>query len=279
MLCTLRRLVRTPIRALQLVFLLLLAVPLLYLAQFRLYNHYKRPLHPIDSNERPRPRMGEWVQSACQVPRLDPWDPSIRQYLEPPSRMPCVAVQPDLLQLVQGRFQFNDAWLINGSASDGLQAKPNCIFRCFGKQDGSDHQLAYGQYSPLSNGTQPGCEFSEVQCSQPTYWSVFNQILPVLNNATDGTDDEKPPDVLLFVIDSVSASHWRRSLPKLYRVLTEEYGSFVFRGFTKVGENSFPNGLAFLAGESHGSPRGRFPCWSSGSVNYSSPFRNLFSWL
>lgn len=59
---------------------------------------------------------------------------------------------------------------------------------------------------------------------------------------------QKKPNVLLFVIDSMSNSNWRRNLPKTLKFLKDKYRSIIFKSFVKVGDNSFPNAVSFLTG-------------------------------
>ncbi|KAF8374247.1 hypothetical protein PRIPAC_80676 [Pristionchus pacificus] len=60
--------------------------------------------------------------------------------------------------------------------------------------------------------------------------------------------DEKP-SVFIFVLDSVANSQARRSLPKTISLLHHEFDAVNLRHVNKVGENSHPNGIAFLIGK------------------------------
>jgi hypothetical protein len=55
-------------------------------------------------------------------------------------------------------------------------------------------------------------------------------------------------NVIILVFDSVSASNFRRYLPKSHDVLQRVYNATVFEGMMKVGDNSLPNAVAFFAG-------------------------------
>lgn len=84
------------------------------------------------------------------------------------------------------------------------------------------------------------------------YYNVHNQIIiptkekNYLNNKKDLL--KQPPNILIFVIDSMSYSNWQRTLPKTLNLLKNKYKSFIFKLFNKVYDNSFPNALAFLTG-------------------------------
>nr|XP_037270334.1 uncharacterized protein LOC119161939 [Rhipicephalus microplus] len=54
--------------------------------------------------------------------------------------------------------------------------------------------------------------------------------------------------VLLLGLDSMSYLHAERHLPETIRFVREELGAFELRGYTKVGENSYPNQRALVTG-------------------------------
>ncbi|GMS80422.1 hypothetical protein PENTCL1PPCAC_2597, partial [Pristionchus entomophagus] len=60
--------------------------------------------------------------------------------------------------------------------------------------------------------------------------------------------DEKP-SLFIFVFDSVANSQALRSLPKTISLLEHEFDAVNLRHVNKVGENSHPNGIAFLIGK------------------------------
>ncbi|GMT10812.1 hypothetical protein PFISCL1PPCAC_2109, partial [Pristionchus fissidentatus] len=60
---------------------------------------------------------------------------------------------------------------------------------------------------------------------------------------------EERPSVFIFVFDSVANSQALRSLPKTVSLLEHEFESVNLRHVNKAGENSHPNGIAFLIGK------------------------------
>jgi hypothetical protein len=70
-----------------------------------------------------------------------------------------------------------------------------------------------------------------------------------LKNIGYETDDKL--SVLFFGLDSASRSHALRKLPKSYKYMKETLGAFDFRGYMKVGLNSFPNVIPMLTGVEH----------------------------
>lgn len=56
--------------------------------------------------------------------------------------------------------------------------------------------------------------------------------------------------VAVIGIDSISRLNFMRQMVNSYRYITEEMDGDVMHGFTKVGENTFPNVIPMLTGRS-----------------------------
>lgn len=54
--------------------------------------------------------------------------------------------------------------------------------------------------------------------------------------------------VAVIGIDSISRLNFMRQMVKSYHFITEELNGDVMYGFTKVGENTFPNVIPMLTG-------------------------------
>jgi hypothetical protein len=58
---------------------------------------------------------------------------------------------------------------------------------------------------------------------------------------------ERPPNVIMIGMDSTSRLNFRRSMFKTRQIL-EQIGAHEMLGYTKVGENTYPNTIPFLTG-------------------------------
>lgn len=181
---------------------------------------------------------------------IDPFDETIKKYIIPVSPLICKRLQPELTRLVDGQLLIDlDELVESGYSVDSIK----CQYRCFSRGDSDDVTLKYNDWSLFSNGTSVNlCEFIEVSCWKNfppirIYSNLHSQIV-VKKDIVEQKRETKKPGVLLFVLDSVSQNNWKRNLPRTLSVLENEYSSTVFEGFTKVGDNSFPNAAAFLAG-------------------------------
>lgn len=197
---------------------------------------------------------GALHSDVCNIPQLDPWDQTILKYLTKFKPLQCKKLQPELTYL-----DFNGMLTINESARiESGYSSINCQYRCFNKIEGLDDvTLRYEKWIVLeSNETKIDCEFIEVTCSGSIaaisiYSNSHNQIIvnrTKLNIIKEDHVTDKP-SILLFILDSISKSNFYRSLPKFLNVLKYEYDSVIMEGFTKVGDNSFPNAAAALTGK------------------------------
>uniref|UniRef100_A0A1I8AJC2 Sulfatase domain-containing protein n=1 Tax=Steinernema glaseri TaxID=37863 RepID=A0A1I8AJC2_9BILA len=227
---------------------LLLAVPLTFFVIFQQLSYSKS--HELYNALLMRTELSE--NEACKLPNIDPWDETILPFFRKADPLNCKRLQPELTYLTpQGLILFNTTELQTaGYEITSLQ----CSYRCFGKELGGDDTLQYGSWTELENGTRPECEFVEVDCRKKfpplsIYTNLHARVIPKKEIVDKNKRLPKRPNVILFVLDSVSEASWRRSLPKTLNVLLEGYKSTVFRGFNKVADNSFPNAVAFLTGK------------------------------
>ncbi|GMR40942.1 hypothetical protein PMAYCL1PPCAC_11137, partial [Pristionchus mayeri] len=72
---------------------------------------------------------------------------------------------------------------------------------------------------------------------------------PTPSKSEKEEDVDEKPSVFIFVLDSVANSQAIRSLPKTISLMEHEFDSVNLRHVNKVGENSHPNGIAFLIGK------------------------------
>lgn len=57
------------------------------------------------------------------------------------------------------------------------------------------------------------------------------------------------PSVLVFGIDSISNSNFKRQLPHTYQLLMKKYNAIEFPNFSKIWDNTFGNLMAFFSGQ------------------------------
>uniref|UniRef100_A0A0N4WAK5 Sulfatase domain-containing protein n=1 Tax=Haemonchus placei TaxID=6290 RepID=A0A0N4WAK5_HAEPC len=147
----------------------------------------------------------------------------------------CNGTQPELTYLS------NDEWLhVNRTAIIATGLSLACFYRCYDRVEGDDLELQYAEWIQINNQTRPGCEFIETYCKKTTFPGKV-----VYHN------NHNQRNVIVIVFDSISHSNFIRNMPKSLEVLTSLYGSHIFDGMSKIGDQSFPNAVAFLAGRDY----------------------------
>ncbi|CAD5224334.1 unnamed protein product [Bursaphelenchus okinawaensis] len=179
----------------------------------------------------------------CTIANPDPWDETVLPYIEYPGPLQCQQVQPPLTYLHSRILHLNKTALQEaGYSEDAIR----CQFRCFRWK--SDYETQYDDWNDL-NSNPIDCEFIEVSCSRKLLpISIYSQYhAQAISRVNTPSNDHY--SVTLFVIDSISQSHFKRGLNQTLSVLQSQYGAKIMKGFTKVADNSFPNAVAFLTGK------------------------------
>ncbi|VDL79319.1 unnamed protein product [Nippostrongylus brasiliensis] len=185
----------------------------------------------------------------CRLQRLDPFDISIRKFMDKPEPLNCSGSQLELTHISE------DEWLhVNQTALKASTLKLICFYRCYDRLAGDDHELRYSEWMPIINRVKLVCEFVETRCKKTTFPGTivyYNNHNQVLKRADAECSLATKKSVILIVLDSVSHSNFVRNMPKSLEVLKSLYKSHVFDGMSKVGDQSFPNAVAFLTGREH----------------------------
>ncbi|XP_015906419.3 uncharacterized protein [Parasteatoda tepidariorum] len=185
----------------------------------------------------------------CQLPRVHPFDPSILTYLTINKPINCKE------RFVTITFIDDDGFLRYNLTALKLLGydvnKLQCSYQEIVRKD--DFNVEFGESKKINvNGSQVRTEFIYVSCHNfvgiPFYSNVHCHIIPTkLSLPFDGNNTLY--NVLVIGIDSVSRLSFIRNLPKTYKFLKHNLNAFIFRGMTKVGDNTWPNLGAILMGK------------------------------
>uniref|UniRef100_A0A7E5A299 Sulfatase domain-containing protein n=1 Tax=Panagrellus redivivus TaxID=6233 RepID=A0A7E5A299_PANRE len=197
----------------------------------------------------------------CELPHLNPWDPSISKYLKPNTKKKsCKSTFKLLTKLEKG--------VLTKTLND---SKTTCSYRCL--HPVNDYTLKYGDWQNITDTATPACDIVETKCfkndassNAPFYEFMHAQIYR--NDTAKPDERPKHPDVHVIIIDSVSHSQFVRALPRTYHELIANYEAIPFPHLNKIAVNSRPNALAMFLGKSH-----RNIEKSPMSVGYSSDFK------
>uniref|UniRef100_A0A7E4W194 Sulfatase domain-containing protein n=1 Tax=Panagrellus redivivus TaxID=6233 RepID=A0A7E4W194_PANRE len=223
-------------------------------------SDYPKLFDPIKFATEAPPDYSKVIFDNCELPHLDPWDPSIVKFLKPNTKKKCDSKFDQLTKLENGLLTKS----INASDT-------TCAYRCL--HPVNDYKLNYGDWQNITDKVTPTCDVIETKCykndepKEPFYEFMHAQ---VYRNETPKAE-KKPnlPDVIIIIIDSVSHSSFVRTLPRTYYELMSNYEAIPFPHLNKIAINSRPNALAMFLGKSN-----RNIEKSPMSVGYTSDFKN-----
>ncbi|KAK0407698.1 hypothetical protein QR680_003537 [Steinernema hermaphroditum] len=184
----------------------------------------------------------------CNVPRLDPWDPTILKYYAKQGKLECTALQSNVTSFRDGILTLQ----VNNEFRDSV----NCKYRTFAHNNGvSDVDLLYSEYITLDNekGARVDKEFVEVECVKKLlpfgnfYRYHHHQIVPTMEKRIERSSVDRP-SVIMFGLDSMSRSNFERQMPRTHRAL-KEMGFVDMEGHVKVADNTYANWIAILTGK------------------------------
>jgi hypothetical protein len=121
----------------------------------------------------------------------------------------------------------------------------------------NDDEVIHDDWRPLVNDTSISHEYVSVTCDyegSSVYENLHTFIKESLAdnvekpNGTTKANETDIPNVLIFVIDSMSLPNFIRQLPKTYKFIVDELEAVVLRGMMKAGDNTFPNMVPMLTG-------------------------------
>lgn len=183
---------------------------------------------------------GKLDEISCKVPRLDPFDESITDYISHPKLLVCDQVQGNetyvdingYLRLNESDFELDMFREMNDSYS--------CYYSTFDRGF-NDNDIVYSNVSELTEPVKLETDFVEVNCNTTRGLHFYKNIhaYPTARNDSNfGSPNETQLTVLLFFIDSVSYSNMKRNLPLTHnytsRVMKMIYFEGNFKNFSRI---------------------------------------------
>ena len=202
----------------------------------------------------------------CEIPDLNPWDASVKKYLPSKAdKVRCPKAHNFMFVNDSGFILYNVSVLDFYSLSiKSLRCTYQPVIRLLG-----DKAVKFGPKRDLHPPVFVNSNVFRITCStinKLVYDFLHLNPFWIENETREneiGTEDDDHYSILLIGIDSVSRSHALRNLPKSYKYLTETLGAYDFKGYMRVGSNTFPNLIPLLTGKRHG----KFP-WVINRLSY-----------
>ncbi|KAH7969390.1 uncharacterized protein LOC119381845 [Rhipicephalus sanguineus] len=211
-----------------------------------------------DQWERPVP-VGYRIQtSGCTTPRFDPFDPTVRPFIRRNFKRAQCPGKPNFLTIRNGFPSILPQQLKqHGVLPEDVVCFYKKIYRNASLAVPDKHYMK-GRRKRLSFDKALKEEFILVECAtkKSPESSFHRQFLlnPLLKKNVEKRCRRvrrRTPhnlSVIMLGLDSVSYLNFDRHLPETAKFVREKLGAFELHGYNKVGENSLPNALAFLAG-------------------------------
>ena len=196
----------------------------------------------------------------CQLPKLDPWDPSILSWVKDwPAPYDKKAGIEDLLYINRDKLYFNTTWLKNLTLSRG---QVSCKYSYYGAWPSALPDIQFDEnivtLLPNYNSIWTSCSHGKKQLSEITLFYVpplgSKQVLtesainPYMETQVPRNMTGRRYSITNLIIDSLSQMNIFRSLPKSL-AQAEAMGGILMSGHHKVGDNSLPNVMAMVTGD------------------------------
>ncbi|KAL3886603.1 hypothetical protein ACJMK2_026587 [Sinanodonta woodiana] len=189
-------------------------------------------------------------QQPCKIPDLNPWDISLSNYIKQ-TESKCPILPPLMFVDHKGYLNFNQTSARRyGIRTADLQCKYAVVQR-----NGDDDVIFEPEKAIVLPIFIPG-RFYRVQCKHQTGIIAYDFVhmnAEYLESSFENivtSEDNETYSIIFVGIDSASHSHVLRNLPLTYKYLTNELHMYDFKGYMKVGMNTFPNLCPLLTGKS-----------------------------
>lgn len=202
--------------------------------------------------------------SGCQIPAFDPWDESVKVYYKPTSRYKCNGSPSFLRILPNAVISLDDTVLRYYYEVD--PSNVSCHFQEIQRNvsiidENMDNRIILKQVSNLTFDKPLEIDFVKTVCrfvSNPeNKVQLFHEFLPLipLKTAVEYRSTSlqqklatRPLNVIFLGLDSISHLNFLRHFPNCQKFLPSSSSVFDMKGYTKVGDNTFPNIMPLLTG-------------------------------
>ncbi|KAG8188755.1 hypothetical protein JTE90_012226 [Oedothorax gibbosus] len=196
----------------------------------------------------------------CQIPAWDAWDDSVKHLFQKvPSPYKCPGQPSFLRTLPNGVVTVEDALLQFYYEVDLRNI--GCEYQEITRNesvvdDDLDNRFSMGSLKNLTFNQPMDIDFIKTSCRFST--QKFEEFLPltplkveVEKRCVDRNSQikvPKPLNVIFLGLDSVSHLNFLRHFPKCQKYVSKFLNPITMNGYTKVGDNTFPNLVPLLTG-------------------------------
>ncbi|CAG7724308.1 unnamed protein product [Allacma fusca] len=214
---------------------------------------------------------------SCKIADKNPIDPALATVVGPPSKLICA--EP-VVRISNGTISLNEKHPKYNTATCCYKEIRRLTSRNYTSWTVPDWSVRYSSCHAISKSeprTEMNSEFAKIECEFEKNGKIETSqdfVATVLSPLEHSKSTEakykywkrpnskifyrKPPSVLIVGIDSVSRLHMMRSLPGTRKML-KAHDFVEMKGYTKIGENTFPNMMGGMGGMKFED----YPCWKT----------------
>ncbi|CAG2233552.1 unnamed protein product [Mytilus edulis] len=181
------------------------------------------------------------IQASCIIPEVNPYDKEIMKFFWKPDPIVC-SKDSDLVY-----FDFNSTLHLNKSRT--RSSSISCHYQEVVRKTNDDFNVALGPEVWFNSSVVVRTDFVNVKCfigGKIIYSRLHYQVYRPPDQ--EKRNPKRKYSVLIFGMDSVSRLAAIRELPKTMSYLENNLGAYVFKGYTKLGDNTLPNLAPLITG-------------------------------
>lgn len=186
--------------------------------------------------------------------KLDPWDSALTPYLVGPGDLVCSHMKQLMYVDSGGALRWVESEVEEHKVDTRLL---NCSYRVMRREFG-DTEVTFGPEVKFVTPVFVKSHVFRVTCVLAPGQTIYDYLHfnPFWDDTAKSNDEienesEDKPSVILLGLDSVSRSHAIRYLPQTREFLRTQLDAYDFEGYSKVGENTWPNFMPLLTGQTH----------------------------
>ncbi|CAC5414712.1 unnamed protein product [Mytilus coruscus] len=181
------------------------------------------------------------IQASCIIPEVNPYDKEIMKFFWKPDPIMC-SKDSDLVY-----FDFNSTLHLNKTRAQSSII--SCQYQEVIRKTNDDFDIELGPEVWFNSSVVVRTDFVNVKCfvgGKIVYSRLHYQVYRPREK--EKRNSKRKYSVLIFGMDSVSRLAAIRELPKTMSYLEKNLGAYVFKGYTKLGDNTLPNMAPLITG-------------------------------
>ena len=201
-------------------------------------DKYNKSLHYFFLNQN--------YKGECVIPDPDPFDAEVLKYYWHPEPIKCSSSNHLVYVDSKGLLRFN-------SSSTIKPENVKCFYSSVKRKE--DIEVVFKPEKAVVFPLYIKSDFFRVVCKNNESKTLYDSLLEkidyesVKQNKDIKKESQDQLSVIIFGIDSMSRLAAERAMPKTMNFIRNELNGYIFKGYNKVGENTFPNLVPLLTGK------------------------------